>query len=142
MIYTTGMTLLECDFRALNSLSVASISNTLLCTKPYWMSAEGLTLQQLRYEKRNSCWKLSWFTDRRSYKTLVSLGCFSYFHVTSFRWNPCNGAKNSKQRIPGLLHYDAYGTDKLPTLVTGNSPLAQNTRLIIQGHDPQWSKYG
>jgi hypothetical protein len=60
-------------------------------------------------------------------KRSMSPGCFSHFHVTSFRCDACNGAKNSKQRIPGLLCYDAHGTDKLPPSVTGNSPLAPNT---------------
>jgi len=36
----------------------------------------------------------------------------------NLRGNPCNGRKNSKERITVALAYKAYGTDKLPALVS------------------------
>jgi hypothetical protein len=45
----------------------------------------------------------------------------------SLRGDPCNGRKNSKERIMVLLACNADGTDKLPPLVTGRS---ENTRCF------------
>jgi hypothetical protein len=36
----------------------------------------------------------------------------------NLKGNPCNGRKNSKERITVALAYNAYGTDKLPALVS------------------------
>ena len=63
-------------------------------------------------------------TDVRTFIMLMRQGCFSHFHVRSFKWNPRNGAKNSEQRIPGLLSCNAHGRDKVPPLVTGKSKVS------------------
>lgn len=36
----------------------------------------------------------------------------------NLKGNPCNGRKNSKKMITVALAYNAYGTDKLPALVS------------------------
>jgi hypothetical protein len=50
----------------------------------------------------------------------MRLGCFSGFHLTRhwvWKWDPCNGGKNSKERILALLACSANGTDRLLPLV-------------------------
>lgn len=36
----------------------------------------------------------------------------------NLKGNPCNGRKNSKERITAALAYNAYGTNKLPALIS------------------------